>query len=256
MENLLAAPWPWHLALAVLLGLCVGSFVTLASYRLPRGEDIIATSSRCPSCREKLGWRDLWPVVSWLWQRGKCRRCGAGVHWRYPAIEVVQAALFAGLWLRYGWTVDWLLLALLSAALLVMIVADLEHYMIPDSVQVAVAALGLAWSVIVGRGPEDLATGVALGAGTGLALHYGYYYLRGRHGLGLGDVKFLAAAGCWLNPYGFVLLFLFSGLLGVLTALLWRALKRGEYFPFGPALAVSLLILCVFPSLAESLQAK
>src|SRR5271154_5209537 len=91
-------------------GLVFGSFITLASWRLPRGEDIIVKPSRCPKCENKLGFRDLWPVLSWALSKGKCRHCGTKVSARYPLIEIVTAALFLLVYSRYGITAPGIIL--------------------------------------------------------------------------------------------------------------------------------------------------
>jgi prepilin signal peptidase PulO-like enzyme (type II secretory pathway) len=90
---------------------------------------------------------------------------------------------------------------------------------------------------------------VAAGLSIGLILHYGYLFLRKKDALGWGDVKFMAMVGTWLPVHDFVTFFLFAGLMGTLTGLLWRDARRGGIFPFGPALAVSLFINELFPDI-------
>lgn len=79
-----------------LLGLAIGSFLTVVIYRVPRHESIVTPGSRCPACATPLAWRDNVPVVSWLVLRGRCRSCAAPISVRYPAIELVTAAVFVG----------------------------------------------------------------------------------------------------------------------------------------------------------------
>lgn len=228
-------------------GLTFGSFITLASYRLPLEEDIIVKPSRCPKCETRLGFRDLWPVLSWLFSGGKCRHCKASVSVRYPLTELVTGIIFLLLYMRYGLTAEGILLALAAVALLVMIVADIEHYIIPDEVHYVLLPLGLGYRCVIGSTPEDVAGGFLLGAGIGLALHHGFRWLRNKEGLGFGDVKFLAVAGLWLGVTPIVPFLFLSGLLGVVNGLVWRALGRGPLFPFGPSLAMAMCICVVFP---------
>jgi leader peptidase (prepilin peptidase)/N-methyltransferase len=183
----------------LLTGLTFGSFITLASYRLPLGEDIVVKPSRCPACEHTLGFKDLWPVLSWLCSRGKCRYCKVRVSARYPLTELATAGVFLLIYAQYGVTLQGVLLALLAVGLMVMIVADLEHYIIPDEVHYALLPLGLGYQYVTGHEWGDMAGGFVLGAGIGLALHYGYKWLRKKDGLGFGDVKFLAVAGLWLG---------------------------------------------------------
>src|SRR5690606_29959674 len=195
--------------------------------------------------------RDLWPLLSWVIAEGKCRYCGNTVSWRYPLTEVVTAAVFLLVYAYYGFTLQALLLCLLVVVLLIMIVADLEHTIIPDEVHVALLPLGLIYHFIIGTDWSMVAGGFAVGLFTGLSLHHGYRWLRKKEGLGYGDVKFFAVAGIWLTLYPFVPFLFFSGLFGIATGLLWRALKLGAYFPLGPALAVALFVCVAFPQSAN-----
>ena len=228
-------------------GLVFGSFITCASWRLPRDEDVVFKASHCPTCKAKLGFKDLWPVLSWLSSKGECRHCGARVSVRYPLIELITAILFLLIYSRYGLTAQGVILALLAVALLIMIIVDLEHYIIPDEIHWALLPLGLAWHFVRGTPPVAVVTGFGLGLGIGLALHYGYRILRKKEGLGFGDVKFFAVAGLWLTAYPIVPFLFFYGVLGIATGLLWRLLGRGERFPFGPALAAALFLGVAYP---------
>ncbi len=238
-----------ELFFVLVIGLVVGSFITCASYRLPRDEDIIRKPSYCPHCNAKLTFKDLWPVASWAMSKGKCRHCAAKISARYPLVELATAAAFLLIYARYGMTAQGTTLALFAVALLIMIVVDFEHYIIPDQIHLALLPLGIAYHYIIGTPVRDVAIAMAVGAAIGLLLHHGYRLLRKKEGLGFGDVKFLAVAGLWL---GNVLLFppflFFSGLLGIMTGLAWRRLGLGERFPFGPALALALFLCVAFPA--------
>lgn len=236
--------------LVAFTGLIFGSFATLVSYRLIAGGAIVAARSRCPACRAALGVRDLFPVLSWLRSRGKCRHCHAAIHWRYPVIELTAAALFLLVFWRAGLTHEAAVLALFALCVLIMATVDFEHRIIPDEVQIAMTVLGLTFHLVLREThPADVLAGGLLGLFAGVALQRGYKLVRGREGLGTGDVKFLAVAGIWLGAPGLPPLMLLSGLLGIFTALLWRLLRRGAVFPFGPALGIAALLLLLFPEL-------
>ncbi len=235
----------------LLLGLCFGSFITCMSYRLPLEMDAVKKPSFCPSCNTSLKARDLIPLVSWLVSGGKCRHCKTKIPARYPIIELVTAASFLVIYLIHGLTLPSILIMLLAAALLIMIITDLEHYIIPDEIHLVLLPLGLAYHYVLGSEPFEVMGGFLLGMGLGLMLHHGYRILRGREGLGYGDVKFLAIAGLWLMPLAMVPFLFLSGLLGVIFGLVWRLLGKGELFPFGPALAAALFLGVAWPQLAE-----
>lgn len=245
-----AVPPALGVAVAAVLGLIFGSFVTLVSHRLPRGEPILTGRSRCPSCRVALGPRDLVPLLSWLVQGRRCRQCGAAVSPRYALIEVLLAGLFAGLYLHSGATLTGLLLAGLAVGLVTLSVTDVEAGIIPDKVLLVLAPLGLAYQYAAGDVALGLAGG-ALAGGVAYAIRYAFKRLRGRDALGLGDVKYFAVAGLWLGPFGLPAFMIVTGGAGIAFALLWRRLGGGREFPFGPALAFGLFICLLFPELVR-----
>ncbi len=241
------------LPIAFVLGACVGSFVTMASWRLPRGEEIIFKPSHCPSCNATLTATDLVPLLSWVSARGHCRHCKASVSVRYPLIELSLAIAFTAVVLFYGVSFKAFLLLLLVSELAILIVTDLEHTIIPDGVQIALFFTGVFWCIARDADWDTVLTSALTGLSLGLLLHYGYKVLRKKDGLGWADVKFLCVAGIWLPLISFVPFLFIAGLIGTLTGLLWKRLGRGPLFPFGPALAVSLLINVLWPNLLQRL---
>lgn len=235
-------------AAVILIGLCMGSFLTMASYRLPRGESLVKPRSHCTQCQRSLGFPDLFPLFSWLFQRGKCRSCGSAISFRYPLTELASGGLFAIAYATYGLSPQMAVFALFSATLLLLWVTDLEHKIIPDSVHLFLLPLGIAWHVLLDSAWKDVLMTSILAGGIGLLLHYGYYWLRGKHGLGFGDVKFLFVAGLWLgDPFLLNSYILLSGILGVFTGMLWRFISDDPRFPFGPALALALYLFVLHP---------
>ena len=238
--------------LVILVGLCFGSFVTMASYRLPLEKSIVTPGSFCTLCKHGLRALDLVPVFSWLFSGGKCRKCQAKVSVRYPLIELICASLFLLAYELYGLTAQATIIALFGATLLTMIISDLETQLIPDEIHLFLIPLGVGYHWLVGTLMADIVGCVALAGGVGLLLHYGYYWLRGIHGLGFGDVKFLFVVGVWLASLTLLSAFIFySGLLGILTGILWKFISKDPRFPFGPALAISLFLLVVWPDLTQ-----
>ncbi len=241
----------FELLIVVCAGLVFGSFITCASYRLPLELDVVRKPSYCPKCNTILGFRDLFPIFSWLFSGGKCRHCSAKISARYPLIELITGALFAFLYLRYGLTLQGFILAGTVIMLMIMIVADLEHFIIPDCVHVILLPLAIAYSYAGGTFSPDILWGFILMTGLALLLHYGYSALRGRAMLGFGDVKFFAIVGVWLDLSAIPVFLFISGILGVLLGLIWRILGKGQVFPFGPALAIALFICIVFPNISN-----
>ncbi len=227
---------------ALYVGLCVGSFATMLIHRIPRGEDIIFTRSHCPKCQHKLGFKDLVPVFSWLFMRGKCRYCHARIGMVYLWTEIAIALLFLGIFLLYGVSWHTLLIWAVVTCLMVITAIDLQHYIIPDSLNIALAVLGIlyAWSLQMPFFPV-IATSIG-GALFGWALGALGKWWKKQEALGWGDIKFLAVSGLYIGPDAEAIAqyFFIAGVGGIILALCWRMLGKGERFPFGPSLALAL----------------
>jgi leader peptidase (prepilin peptidase)/N-methyltransferase len=184
-------------------------------------------------------------------QKGRCRYCRERISVRYPITELMLGLSFVGIAYVSGININSLFFALLATELAILIVTDLEHYIIPDSIQVAIFITGIAYQIYNQAEAEGVIISMTLGLALGLALHYGYLYLRKKDALGWGDVKFLCVAGCWLPVIDFVPFLFLAGLIGTFTGIVWRINGRGILFPFGPALAFSLLINVLFPHMLQ-----
>lgn len=240
------------LLMAAVTGAVIGSFLTLLTHRLPLEKPVVATRSKCPSCKKNLTVIDLIPIFSWAAFLGKCRFCKASIGLRYPLTELACAIGATVVVHVYGVTLEALALVGLWWAIVAIILTDLEHYIILDEVQIATALLGLLYAY-VHRTPFStvLLAGLA-GLLIGAALKYGFLMIAKKEGLGMGDVKFLGVAGIWLEQAEhFVPFLFFSGVLGIVLGLIWRGLGQGDRFPFGPALAAALLLSVVWPQAAE-----
>ncbi len=230
--------------LVAVVGLCLGSLVGLVSHRLPRDQAVVLARSRCPRCGNCLAPRDLIPLVSFLALDGRCRHCGAPLSWRYPAIELVGAALCLAIWASADLTVEAVLAIGLATTLLTIAISDLETLIIPDELVVVCFLLGFA-DLLLGGGGDlvDRLGGLALAVGPVVAVRQLFSARHGRHGIGLGDVKLFAAAGFWLGVEGVPWLFVIAGGIGVLTALVWRVRGQGPMFPFGIGIAAGWFVL-------------
>lgn len=243
---------PLIVALAGLFGAAIGSFITLVTWRMPLGEKIGMTRSRCTSCEATLRLPDLIPIFSWLASRGKCRYCKTPVSVRYPLTEFACAIGTMGVVVQYGLTLEALAITGLWWCIVAIFVTDLEEQIILDEVQIAVGLFGILHGIVTDTPAMDMISSAVVGVAIGLALKYGYLYFRNKDGLGLGDVKFLAVAGIWLaDGANFVPFLFYSGILGVLSGGIWHLLGRGERFPFGPALAIALFFCVVAPDVAN-----
>lgn len=252
---------------ALALGLCLGSFSTALSYRLPRGISMIAKErSACNSCQAPLGFIDLVPLLSWLALRGRCRRCGAPIGWRYPLIELSTLGLCLLFFFAFAGAAgagagSMTALYFLAATLVAMIDIDFQFKIIPDELNLAVLAIGAGLAAWLSFANPYAAADIWFHAVLGMLIFgLGSFFLRfagekalGREPLGLGDVKFFAAAGFWLGTDAMTaaLYIGLSGALGVVLALAWQKWRGEREFPFGPALLLAFVavLLAMKPGL-------
>ena len=266
MLNIDVLPEWFVICFVVLYGLSLGSFVTALSWRLPRGLSIFNYAgnnkrSVCPSCETSLGLRDLVPVFSWLFSKGKCRHCKAPISIRYPLTELGTALLC----LVFYWSIPivqtsllpLILFMTLAGTLMTIIVIDLEHKIIPNILNLTLALLGITFLILQHfeyQGSsfqlfENIKTALinmVIFCVFSLVLRGAFMLVTKKDPLGLGDVKFFAAVGLWLNINVFPFFLVASGGFGILLGLIWQKITGEKAFPFGPALVLAFVLsLCI-----------
>jgi leader peptidase (prepilin peptidase)/N-methyltransferase len=208
------------------LGLIAGSFIAAASMRWPQRRSVVRGRSACDSCQAPLGPFELVPLLSWAIQRGRCRRCGARIDPRHPAIELAAAMLGAVALAAHPGPLG-LVTALLGWWLLLIAIIDLEHLWLPDWLTLPLIPLGLlaAWA---GFGPPlpERAAAAAIGWATLSLIAWLYRRLRGRAGMGGGDPRLFGAIGAWVGAWQLPAILLGAGMLGLAAVLAMRL--RGE----------------------------
>ncbi|MEW5954036.1 MAG: prepilin peptidase [Bacillota bacterium] len=227
---------------AFILGAVIGSFLNVLIYRIPRDQSVVFPPSACGACGARLGWRDLFPVVSYVLLRGRCRNCGAAISPRYPLVEVLSGLGFLAIYLKYGLTVGGLAAAVLFSLLLAIIFIDLDFLIIPNRLVLAGLILGVP--LVMLQSFELLLSGLlGLAVGGGLLL---LTAVVSRGGMGGGDIKLAAMIGLYLGWPQILLMLFISFLLGAIVGLGLVALRRKkmkEAVPFGPFIAVATYIV-------------
>jgi leader peptidase (prepilin peptidase)/N-methyltransferase len=248
---------PLALAFAFALGACIGSFLNVVIWRLPRGESLVRPGSHCPGCGAAIPFWANVPLLSYALLRGRCRACGVHISARYPLVEALTGVLFAALLILHGPSARLLVEWTLAAALVAVVFIDLDHHIIPNSITLPGLALGLLVSLLapeLGVGWRDALLGVVAVAGPLWALSAGYEWLRGQIGLGMGDVKLVAMLASFLGFRAAFGIVTFGALLGVIygVALIARTHGgRNTRIPFGPALAVMGIVFVFQPNLMD-----
>jgi leader peptidase (prepilin peptidase)/N-methyltransferase len=255
-----------------LLGLLVGSFLNVVMVRLPRrmhadwrqqAADIldqtiesdappglVTPRSRCPLCQHPIAWYDNIPLLSWLLLKGRCRHCGGAISVRYPLVELGTALLSVAVVVWFGASAQAAASLLLLWALIALTGIDLEHQLLPDQITLPLLWLGLLLSVFdLFVSPTESIIGAVAGYLSLWTIYHGYRLLTGKHGLGHGDFKLLAALGAWLGWMMLPLVILLASISGALIGGLWlmaRGHDRLQPIPFGPFLAAAGLLCLLF----------
>jgi leader peptidase (prepilin peptidase)/N-methyltransferase len=236
----------------VVLGLLVGSFLNVCIDRLPRGQSIVRPPSHCSSCNQKLAIKDLIPLFSYLWLRGRCRYCQARIPLRLPIVEGVIALLFALIYWRYGLEPHLAIALFYACILTVIFFIDLEHQLVLNKItypgMIVALMLSMAWPEIGNIGSIGGIPGKLLNSLTGGTIGLAFMALPlliYRRGMGLGDVKLGALIGLMTGyPIVFVALLMsvISGGLVSISLLVTKIKSRKDPIPFAPFMAASAMV--------------
>ena len=211
----------WLAVMFGLFGATIGSFLNVVIYRLPLDKSIVRPRSFCPTCEQNIAWYDNVPVLSYLLLRARCRHCRSYIHWRYPLVELLTAGLWVALFWRFGLGLALPVHLLFVTSLVAISFIDFDHRIIPNEISLPGILLGFACSFLWmehGFHWESL-IGLLVGGGSLLLISMVYLLLRGREGMGMGDIKLLAMLGAWLGWKSLLFILLFSSVQGVLATI-------------------------------------
>jgi leader peptidase (prepilin peptidase)/N-methyltransferase len=245
----------WFTVIFVLLGMIVASFLNVCADRLPAKQSLVYPPSHCPACSRRLAAKDLIPIFSYLWLRGRCRYCKAAIPKRVLWVEIATAALFSLAYWQYRLSIDLPIALFYISIFMVILVIDFEHGLILNKIIYPAMVIALLLSVFftiflpqVGIVP-DIAW-AAVGGGIGFVVFL-LIVIVSRGGMGFGDVKLAALIGL-ATGFPLVIVALIMGMiLGGLAAVIllgFKIKKRKEAMPFGPFLAVAAIVTLLWGS--------
>ena len=251
---------PGLLVLIALLGLAIGSFLTVVVDRVPSGESVVRPGSRCPRCGTAIRARHNIPVLGWLLLRGRCASCGNPIGARYPLIELTTCALFVLLTLRLGAVAALPAYLYLAAAGVALAVIDLDTRRLPNAI--VFPSYPVLAVLLLGAALWDNDWPALLRSSIGAATLFAFYLLlvlAYPRGMGWGDVKLAGLLGAALAYLSWAALlvgamagFVLGAVLGI-AIILARQGNRQTAVPFGPfMIAGTLLAIFVADPIADA----
>ena len=259
---------------ALLIGLCVGSFLNVVIHRLPkmlergwqaqcaelRGENpapgpaynLVVPRSACPACGAPITALQNIPVVSWLVLGGRCAGCKAPISARYPVVEVLGGLLAACAVWRFGVTAQGIAACVFLWSLLALTMIDFDTQLLPDSITLPLLWAGLIanlWHTFASL--PDAVVGALAGYLSLWSIYWLFKLIRGKEGMGYGDFKLLAALGAWLGWQLLPVIVLLSSVVGAgigISLIVFKGRDHSVPLAFGPYLAIAGAIALFFGS--------
>lgn len=256
----------WAIALALMLGLLVGSFLNVVILRLPVRLDwawrqearevlglpdvyepkpagLAVERSACPRCGHTLSaWENV-PLLSFMLLRGKCSACKTSISWQYPLVELITGVLFAVCIWRFGFSLQGGLACVFTAALVALSGIDLRTTLLPDQITQPLLWLGLLISLItVFVDSTSALLGAAFGYLSLWSVTKLFKLITGKDGMGAGDFKLLAVLGAWCGVNAILPIVFISSLVGAIIGGIWLATAgkhKDTQIPFGQYLAIA-----------------
>lgn len=254
----------------VIFSLMIGSFLNVVVYRLPKMmhnawylecreflADEVKNSpakkideltlskpdSTCPKCGHKIRFYENIPVISWLFLKAKCSQCHNRISLRYPIVETATALLSLVVAIKFGVSVETLLLLILTWGLICLTLIDFDHMLLPDQIVIPLLWLGLLINLDnTFVSINDAVIGAAVGYMSLFSVFWLFKLLTGKEGMGHGDFKLFALFGAWIGWQLLPILILMASVVGAvvgISLMVFKNHQREQAIPFGPYLAVA-----------------
>lgn len=233
------------LVLLFIYGTIFGSFFNVVGIRVPMHILFKQKRSYCDRCERTLGWIELIPICSYLFQRGRCKKCGQKISILYPIMESLTGFLFAYSYYHFGWSSSLLLSLLLISLIIPITVADLAYQKIPNRILLFFTPLFIVYRIIY---PMTPFWNSLVGALFAFVLVFLIIYLS-KGGMGMGDLKYYTLFGFIFGLSQFLLLFFLSTFYGVVAGFFIMKVKktgRKTKFAFGPYIGLAALTVLYF----------
>ncbi|KKU49292.1 hypothetical protein A3H10_01750 [Candidatus Uhrbacteria bacterium RIFCSPLOWO2_12_FULL_46_10] len=243
------------------VGLNVGSFLNMLTIRLANEESLKVQRSYCPHCRHVLAVKDLIPVISFLWLKGKCRYCRTPISWQYPLVELATAFMFILVAARHFEPATYYILPttystllrdlIFTSGLIALFILDFRWYIVPDEVSIPLIIFALLANIFLGIPFASLLLGMAIGGG----LYFLLWFVSQGRWVGAGDIRLGLLLGAILGTKGALAALFIAYMIGGIIAVFLLATgqkKFGSKLPMGTFLTMGTFIAMVYGQLIYS----
>jgi len=231
--------------LVFIIGTVFGSFYNVVGYRLPKGESIVAPPSHCPNCNTKLGPLELFPIISYLLQKGKCKHCQKRISAFYTIFELLTGLLFLLSYISFGFSLQLIIVLTFISMLIIIVVSDYNYMIISDEVLIFFGII-LGLEIFLINGPNEFVKSIASGILAFVTMFaikkFGDFIFK-KESMGGGDIKLMFIFGLVLG-YPVAIMSIFVGsIIGLPISLILLNKNTEHIIPFGPFLAAGAIIL-------------
>jgi leader peptidase (prepilin peptidase)/N-methyltransferase len=231
-----------------LFGAAIGSFLNVLIYRMPQGVSIIKPRSYCPNCKKPIRWYENFPIISFIFLKGRCSRCQQKISIHYPFVEFISGCFFLYLFAKYGFGIELFFYLFFFSALIVISGIDYSCQVIPDIISIPGIILGIIFQIIEGNFLPGL-FGMLFGGILILLIRVIGGWAYKKEVMGMGDVYLAAMIGAFVGfpliiPSIFVAAFV-GAVLGIIYISATHQ-SRESTLPFGPFLSIGGIAVIIF----------
>jgi len=241
-----------------ILGLCIGSFLSLVAYRLPQNQSIIFGRSHCESCNTQLSWGELIPIVSCILQSAKCKTCAHKLPYEYILTELICGLIFLMLYKNFGFSFEFLKFTLLSSVLIVLSIIDFRYKAVPDTLLLLIIVIALIPTSNIYF--LDLLQMYLLFCGAFFIIDFVVTFyiqnikskitkntdLLNQKALGEGDIPIAGMIGAILGiKLGIIAIFI-GAIIAIIPSLYFNIKKQEAELPFIPFLSIGFILTLIF----------
>ena len=239
--------------LVFIFAITIGSFLNVCIYRIPAEKSIVRPPSSCGGCGHQLAWKDLFPILSYLILKGKCRYCNTKVSLRYPLVEFMTGVLISILYLKFGLGYEFIKYSILVFFLIVIALIDYDTTDVYSITTIPAIVLGTIFVFIesfqgvlgIGDFFKNFLVGMSGAIICGVIIGAICYFTGG---MGEGDIEIAVLGGVFLGGQLSIFMILFSFIIGALVGIvliLSKKKKKSDYIPFGPSIAISIYMVLI-----------